>query len=360
MKIFFFVLGISYFSWAFAQQDTIVVTDYSKVMIGTDEKGKMYPITSLEEVQQAGFFVNGKPIGTMRICSSEELFIWIDGKLLDIIHRCSFFDPNDFFKKAESDTIFVSFSSENSLADLRCELVVFEELLVIKDQVSISRNIRSVFEEFVIIALLLLLMLLGVVVSSYPSRIAYLVEKSFTLKASAYEFVNTGFFTGVTMYILGFYSLGLAFTGLYLDALLQYGLFGMSNTLSDFLWNWLQIAAGIFMLFIIKWIMISIIAGLFRFRDLKNFQLFDFLNFNLVLLVPTLLFLVVDFILNDSSQTWISTNFMMLFPTMLILFVVWFTLKFVNNSPRKKLSIISYLCATEIIPVIVLLGWFFK
>lgn len=359
MKIFLFTIGLFLCSVLAAQQDTIVVTDYTKVMVQTDSEGNLDPITTLE-IKQAGFFLSEVPSGTLRICTPSELFVWINGKLIDVIDECTFYEPEAFFQLSKSDTIFVSFSSNSSLIDLSCDLVVFEELLVIKEQKSLPRNIRNQFKEFVIISLIAILILFGVVISSFPSRISYLLEKSFTLKASAYEFVNTGFFTGASMYMLMLYSLSLAFVGLYLDTILQYGLFSPSEGLAAFLMNWLKIATGIFILFVIKWLVISIIAGLFKFRDLKNYQLFDFLNFNMVLLAPTLIFLLLDFVLNDFSKTWISSGFMMLFPIMLILFVIWFTLKFVNNSSRKKLSIISYLCATEIIPVIILMGWFFK
>lgn len=360
MKKLLFCIGLSCFLGATAQRDTIVVTDYTKLMVGTDRLEEVFPVTSLEEVNQAGFFLNGVPNGKMRICASEDLFIWVNGKLIDVIDECNFYEPEKFFQHALSDTLYISFSSEKNLSNLRCELVIFEDLLVIRDQVASAREIRDAFNEFNIIALLLLLLFLGIIVSSFPSRVSYLVQKSFTLKASAYEFVNTGFFTGASMYVLGFYALALAFAGIYLDTLLSYGLFEQPESLTGFLVTWIQIALIIFMLFVLKWIVISIVAGLFRFRELKNYQLFDFLNFNLVLLIPILFFLVLDFILNDSSQSWISSGYMMLFPITLILFVIWFTLKFVNNSPRKKLSIISYLCATEIIPVIILLGWFFK
>lgn len=360
MRLTLFILGFSYILLAACQQDTIIVTDYTKVMVGTDQQGELFPVTSLEEINQAGFFINEVPEGTLRICTSDELFVWANGKLIDVVQSCSYYKPSEFFQVTNSDTVFISFSSNGTLADLKCDLVIFENLLVIKDQISVPREIRSEFKEFAIIALLILLSLLGIIISTFPSRVSYLVEKSFTLKASAYEFVNTGFYTGASMYVLSFYALALAFVGIYLDSLLSYGLFDSSETFNEYLLNWLKIAAGIFLLFLLKWIVISIVAGLFRFRDLKNYQMFDFLNFNLVLLIPTLLFVVLDFVINDFSQTWISSGFMKLFPLMLILFVLWFTLKFVNNSPRKKLSIISYLCATEIIPVIILLGWFFK
>ena len=359
MRALFFILSFSYFLNAYTQQDTIVVTDFTKIMVMTNGRGELSPVTSLSEVKQAGFFMNGKANSPINICMSEELFIWVNGKLLDVISTCKYYNPEDFFRKADSDTIFVSFSSASSLVDLKCEQVLFEELLIIKDLTSNPREIRNAFKEFTIIALLVMLLLLGVIVSSYPSRISYLFEKSFTLKASAYEFVNTGFFTGASMYLLVFYSLVLAFVGMYLDSLLSYGLFAKSDTLFEFLFNWIQLAAGTFLLFLVKWVVVSIISRLFRFRELHNFQLFDFLNFSLVLIIPPLLFLILDFVINP-SKTWIPSGYIMLFPAMLILFVLWFTLKFVNNSPRKKLSIISYLCATEIIPTIILLGWFFK
>ena len=343
-----------------AQTDTIVVTYYTKVMVSTDESSRTIPVTTLEGISHAGFFLNEIPNGSIRICSENELFVWTNGMLLDVLNECKFFDPNTFFSVAKSDTVFISFSSQSTLEDLNCDLIVFEELQVIKDQVSLPRKVRSEFEEFTMISLLVLILILGFVIAEYPSRISYLLEKSFTLKASAYEFVNTNFYTGASIYLLAFYSLALAFVGVYLDALLDFKLFEQPESLVEFIFNWFKISGAIFGLFIIKWLVISIIARLFRFRDLENFQLFDFLNFNLVLLIPALLFIIFDFVINDKSQSWISSGFMMLFPAMLILFVVWFTLKFVNNSSRKKLSIISYLCATEIIPVIILLGWFLK
>ncbi len=360
MKHLIFIISLFFFLPTEGQQDTIVVTDYTKLMVGTNQGGEVFPVTSLEEVKHAGFFINGIPEGILRICSSEDLFIWANGKLIDVIDECHYYKPQEFFHEVDTDTIYISFSTESSLAELKCELVIFEDLLVIRDQVFQHREIRNEFKEFIIIALLILLVFIGIIISSFPSRVSYLLEKSFTLKASAYEFVNTGFFTGASMYLLSFYSLALAFTGIYLDSLLSYGLFGVHDSLSEFILSWLQVAFGIFILFILKWLVISVVAGLFKFRGLKNYQLFDFLNFNLVLLMPILILLILDFVLNHSSQSLVASGHMIVFPLMLILFVIWFTLKFVNNSPRKKLSIISYLCATEIIPVIILLGWFFK
>ncbi|WP_370088878.1 DUF4271 domain-containing protein [Ekhidna sp.] len=358
-SITFFVFLI-FAGCAVAQRDTIVVTDYTKVMMATDSDGKIIPITALEGTGQAGFFINTRPEGQIRICHSDELFVWVNGKLIDVINECKFYEPSALYANADSDTLYVSLSSKSSLADLKCEVVIFEELLVVKDEVSVPRAVRSEFKEFTIIALLLLLGLAGVITASYPSRISYLVGKTFTFKISSYEFVNTNFLSGVSMNLVSFYALSLAFIGLYLNGLVDVEFVATPVSLGEYLWKWIQLSVLIFMLVMAKWVVITVVAQLFKFRGLKNFQLFDYLNFSLVFLIPVLLFLVVDFILNTSSETWISSGFIVLFPITLILFVVWFTLKFVNNSPRKKLVIISYLCATEIIPAIILLGFFYK
>ena len=347
--------------FAYAQQDTIVVTDYTSVLVATDPEGALYPVTSLDENKLAGFFLSEPLEGVFRICTADELFIWTNGKLLGIIENgCDFYQPQDFLSSTLSDTVFVAFSSEFSLSTLSCDLVIFEELQVIEEEVLLSRNVRSGLSEFVILAILVLLLLFGIIASAFPSRISYLLEKSFTLKASAYEFVNTSFFSAASMNLLILYALTLAFVGVYSDSILSSGLFREANTILEFVASWFRISSIVFALLIIKWIIIAMIASLFRLRDLRNYQLFDFLNFNLVLLIPILFILIFDFIMNSVSNTWISKDFILLFPVMMILFVLWFSLKFVNNSTRKKLSIISYLCATEIIPVIILLGWFFK
>ncbi|MEQ9468834.1 MAG: DUF4271 domain-containing protein [Ekhidna sp.] len=352
--LFFVLTSVS------AQQDTIVIADYTKVMVGTDSDGAIYPITSLEGTSQAGLFLNSLPNGEIRICNPEKLFIWIDGQLFDHVEGCKFYKPSELFDYVKSDTIYLSLSTEGTLADLTCDLLIYEELVVVKDEVPVSREIRDSFSEFTIICLVILAFTLGVILSRYNTRVSYILERAFTFKISAYEFVNTSFFSTASMYLVSFYALSLSFVGLYMDEMLSTEFFGELNSTLEYLWLWVRLSVLVFSLFIAKWTLISVIAKLFHFRGLRNFQLFDFLNFNLVLLAPIIIFLVVDFIINLPAQSWVSHGFLVLFPVMLILFIVWFTFKFVNNSPHKKLIIISYLCATEIIPVIIILGFFYK
>ncbi len=343
-----------------AQVDTITVSDYTKVLVNTDPNGKAYPITSLSESEKAGFFMDKIPEGQIKICHPNELFIWVNGKLLDKISGCKFFDPNVLFDLVESDAIYVSFSSSSSLTGLSCELVVFEELLVVKEKSSEPREMNNTFREFSIVCILILTFFLGFIISSYPGRISYIKERSFTFKVSAYEFINTNFFSAASINLLIFYSLAVGFVSLYLNALLNLDFFEISNNLQEFLLKWILLSLIVFTIFMAKWMVVSLVAKLFKFRSLKDFQMFDFLNFNIVVLIGILLFLLTDFIFNETYYSWVSSTFLFVFPLAVLGFVIWFTLKFVNNSPRRKLVIISYLCATEIIPVIFLMGLFYK
>ena len=360
MKQLFYLIFLSFSLHLLGQQDTIVVTDYTKVMVSTNDNGEIIPVTSLNDIGKAGFFITKPPEGQLRICHPQDLFVWVDGRLLDNFSNCNLYNPEELFDLSKSDTIFISFSSKSNLSGLSCDLVIFEKLLVIKEEASRPRDIGSSFEDFSITTILILVFFLGFLVSSYPNRIAYIKERSFTFKVSAYEFVNTGFFSPPSINLLAFYSLSMGFVAIYLDILLDINWFNDSENFLGLNWNWIKTSLFIFLIFMMKWVLVSLVAQLFKFNALKNFQMFDFLNFNVVILIFLLLFLLVDFIFNVTFNSWVSNGVLFVFPIGIILFVLWFTLKFVNNSPRKKLVIISYLCATEIIPVIILLGFFYK
>lgn len=344
----------------FAQSDTIVVADFTNVLVETSPTGQLQAVTSLDEVNQAGFFLNDFENGVLRICNDDPITLWVNGKLLKLIEGCDLITSQELAKISSSDTLFIAISSKYSLIDLKCEWVIFEELRIIREDSPLARDVRNAFREYVIICLIILLVIFGIITSSYPSRISYLLEKTFTFKISAYEFVNTSFFSAASINLVVCYSMSIAFIGVYLDTLLDYGLIERGDTILSFLLAWLKSSLVIFILIIAKWVLISIVAHLFNFKGLKNFQLFDFINFQTLLLLPILFFVVLDFILNTAEESWIGNNFILVFPILVLMFILWFTLKFVSNSPRKKLMIISYLCATEIIPAIILLGWFFK
>ena len=339
-----------------AQSDTIVVHDYTKMMISTDQDGKISPLVSLRKTNQAGFFITEGTKGKLKICNNSALYIWVNGRLLDVIKECEIYDPTSLFLEQEKDTLYLSFYSDAGLSGLVFQQIVFKKLQVFKEHPKMLREVRNGLKEFTVIATVILMLSLGFASIRDKSRMRFLMNRTLTFKTGSYEFINTNFVSpsGITFVLL--FSLLLGFLGIYFDQLLQLGFIEVGNSFSGLLYWWLKLGLGIFFLLIFKWVLTSVVSKLFHFREVHNYQLFDFINFSLSLLILIFLFAIFDFIINPQPLSWIGSDFILVFPGILILFVLWFSLKFVNNSPRNKLVIISYLCATEIIPAILIFG----
>ncbi len=345
----------------FAQTDTIVVNDYTKVMVSTEiRKGEVTPVTSLEGLSQAGFFIHTFPQGTIKLCNDGETYVWLNGKLIKKINGCDFFSPKLFYSEASVDTVFISFTTTNTFSNFECSLVRFEKLQIIQDEVLIVREARNSFSEFTIIALVIILGVLGLLIGLHPARVSYIIEKSFTFKTNTYEFINTNFISSPSLISSSLLALTLGFLSVYLNELLQLRLLESSQSTVEFLMAWIQFSLVVFFTLSVKRILIDLMSRLFYFKELKNYQLFDFINFNIFFFSIITFLVVLDFVYFPSAKSLLSNNILIVFPAVLIMFLVWFSLKFVNHSPRKKLIIISYLCATEIIPAVFLLSWFFK
>lgn len=343
-----------------AQLDTLVIYDYTKIMVSLDRRQEVIAVSELDQVEQAGFFLTDLPDGVLRVCNSTPLFVWVNGRLLQDFTGCVFIDPAELFTISKSDSIFVSFHAKEGLDNLVCELVVFEKLQVLKEDPKLARGTRNSLNEFSISVILILLLLAGFFAISYPSRLAYIANRTFTFKISAYDSVNTNFLSASSLTSLIFLSALIGFVGVYCDQLLELGYTEHGGSYLYLLLLWFKLVAVVFGLFLLKWLLVTAVSKLFQFREINNYQLFDFINFLTVLGVLVSLGIFVDFIFHTSANSWIGDSFIFVFVAILVLFNVWFSWKFVNNSQRKKLLIISYLCATEIIPTIFIIGRFFK
>ncbi|NQZ75368.1 MAG: DUF4271 domain-containing protein [Ekhidna sp.] len=341
------------------QSDTIVLTDYSKLLIQVNSKGELSPVTGNPNLQDAGFFITANDDGMLKFCNSEQTSIWVEGRLASIIDHCDFIPIDDLKQLASSDTFFVSISAANSLKNLTCQHVLFEDLRVIQEEVAFSRNTTDSANEFIIIALVLIVFFTGFMVARHPSRSSFLFQKTFTLKSSAYELVNSSFFSEASFLLFGIFSIIASFILVYLELRFDYGFISNDLSVMQIFFFWCKCALFLFLLFLAKYLFVTLVAALFGFKGLRDYQLFDFINFHSIVFCGIFLLTFVDFLMGKTGVI-IESKFLWIFPSVLITFIIWFTSKFVSNSPRRKLMIISYLCATEIVPVVILLGYFFK
>lgn len=345
---------------AFSQQDTVIIKDYKRILITTEASGELRPVTDISSERQVGFFLNHTSDGVIRICNNTEVFVWVEGRLISRIESCDILEPNELFEESSSDTVYVSISTPVGFDDFKCELVIFEDFQVLREEVSEPRVVRDLFREFNIITITILLVLFGVLSVSYSSRLNFFINKTFALKASVYQFINTSFFGRANVFMAAIVALCLAFEVIYINEIVGLQLFPSPKSLASYFFLWLEVSAWLLFFLLVKRYLIQLVSGLYRMKKLKDWQLFDFINFTGYFVLILFIIVLWDFILKSSVNSWVNEYFTYYFVGVLILFELWFITKFVANSTYQKLLIISYLCATEIIPSIFLMVWFFK
>lgn len=357
----YLILLLQFFVGAlFAQTDTIVVRDYTKIFITIDNTGEINPVTNYSEVRKVGFFLNEIPEGTLRICNENELYAWVDGRLVFSVKDCGYFDPTDLFQYSESDSVFVAMSAPLGFENFKCELLVFDDLIVLREEVSNPRQVHKPFHEFSILAFISLLAVFAFYATTFPNRLNFFISKTFTLKASAYQFINTGFFDRANILMMLMISLTAAFEVIYINQKVDLMIFSLPVSVTEYVILWLSITIWIALFFLVKRVLVQIIAGMFQIKKLRDWQLFDLVNFAGNFSLVLFIIILWDFVLKDSNESWVISYFSYYFIAVLLLFELWFIIKFVINSSYQKLLIISYLCATELIPSIFIMVWFFK
>lgn len=160
------------------------------------------------------------------------------------------------------------------------------------------------------------------------------------------------FFTALYSFILAFVALfminQLADSGPDLS-LLMVDSFGQGFLL------WLILGVGFNLLAYLKYLLIAITGWLFHARPLVNKHFIDYINASSLfyLLVSIVLSLTIysTFIVGETfSLVVIFTIFIFLFYRSLLMYV-----KLLQLSPYSKLYIFSYICTTELIPVLIAL-----
>jgi hypothetical protein len=124
--------------------------------------------------------------------------------------------------------------------------------------------------------------------------------------------------------------------------------------------GWMSLFGMMLILFILKYILISVLSLLFGMADRTNFYFLEFLRMSMVFY--TVLFLIVGYAI--INKFYLVENLL----DSLIILIIGFNLlrflilyfKFRATVPMKNLHLFSYLCTTELIPIILGVRFFIK
>jgi hypothetical protein len=117
-------------------------------------------------------------------------------------------------------------------------------------------------------------------------------------------------------------------------------------------WNWLKLSTIVFYVLLLKIFIIFLLTRLFGMRGMARFHFFNWIRLLLVVFGSATILLFIYFISRGTSP-----NFFVVFLSLIVVvLVVWIVVAFyklTGRSGHSMFHLFSYLCATEIIPLLI-------
>lgn len=212
------------------------------------------------------------------------------------------------------------------------------------------------FRDFIFIATFVILMILLVIIRLNPKLASdyFSVTKIFSLRESEDSIVYTRITSSGNFLFYGFSSLTLGFFLLLLFRHLPQKEWVQVDSFQQALLYWLLLSAGVTVLFFGKMIVIYLFAALFNLRDVAGMQFFNWVRVLFLSVGGSITILISMVTMRSISTAW----FQFFYAALGWLLMLWIVLAFFKIASKARIGLFhlfSYLCATEIIPSLIVL-----
>ena len=133
----------------------------------------------------------------------------------------------------------------------------------------------------------------------------------------------------------------------------ELGWLGPDSHFSDYMWSWLRLTGLVLLLQLLKYFMLQITAGVFNFQEFASIHYFDFLRvsqmfFSVLLAAVAVVFLSLPMQVPVGAEVLLKV--LLIFALLRVGFIFF---KLMQLADFRKTYLFSYLCATEILPLLV-------
>lgn len=355
----FFLFLFFIFHSAASQQRVFTVKENLQSNWTVYQNEKYEPYTIGAETNTIYFFVDAEKYSGdyLRIASTRDFALFINGKLASLAGYD--FNLDSLSKKFGAGPMLVAVHQKNiETSNLRTTI---ETPVVLKTHSLLAEDKPSTFfRDFVVVASMLLLIMLVVVMRLNPKLASdyFSVSRIFSIRevddSQIYMRITSS--TNILFYI--FCSLILSF---YLMIIFRFLPPAYSVTsyvkaqsfISVFL-QWLLISLLILAVFFVKIILVYITSILFGSKEIAGIHFFNWVRLLLNIFGSLSVILFFYFILHGQSST---------FHTVLLKLIAWcltgwiaiIFLKLRRRSGYSMFHLFSYICATEIIPLLIII-----
>jgi len=322
------------------------------------------PFSDEHTVKTIYFWIDADkfPGDRLYIRSTSPFSVFINGKFIS--------DKNDHFT---IDSIAERFSSSKFLVAVHQEKIVRTALRTTIETAAqkvvsaLEPNNRpfTFFRDFVVIASIVLLLMLIIVMRLNPKLASdyFSVTRIFSLRESDDGQVYTRISNSTNVLFYGFSSLILGF---YLMIIFHfvapvYSIAGNFQTDSFFsaTGQWLILSLIILVVFFLKMILIYAISGMFGSREVAGIHFFNWIRMLLIVFGVMSITLFIYFVMRGQSIGF-HVILLKLIGWCLAMWTIIIFLKLNGRSGYSLFHLFSYICATEIIPLLIIITVLYK
>lgn len=342
----------------FAQERFIPEKDLQPAWLTYGDNGySPFDPGKLDRISSIYFLINNNeyPNGYLQVHTPKQFFLFVNGSLLDKYQGIVRLNLDSLTKVYATSSLTISiYQSTIKPGNLETSVVSLQPL---NPGVTIDKKPDSFLKDFVVTAGLILIIFFAVIIRVHPKLAAdyFSVMKILSLREGEDNQAHARFALSSNVLFYIFCSL---LTGLYLLIIFYHlpekyliTLDFRSTSFFGILWQWIKISILVLMLLILKLTAVFALSNLFGIKGIAGIHFFNNIR---VLLVVTSTLSVVLFIyfISHGQDIYFYITLLSILLFALILWIVLVFLKLSNRIEHSMFHLFSYICATEVIPLL--------
>ncbi|GJM27401.1 MAG: hypothetical protein DHS20C17_00360 [Cyclobacteriaceae bacterium] len=352
------------------------VKDLKSKWLTVDRSGQKYiPYINKRSLQYpvVGLMLDTLDVSglTLELCVPEGTSVFVNNKIVDRTRQrgCLYYDLDSLKSVHAGTDLFLSLFRENldptSISTtLMTRQPVSKLLAETESTLQIKRRSHDQFADFFIVAVLIMLAFYAFLINRYPkgNRDFFNVSKAFSLTLKEEKVLTQRNMSTANAMFFCLYSMSIA-----LVIILFWSIFGGIPELLDFislntfwscLFSWVALSAIAFCVVELKYLLIRTLCSLLNVAKIAQIHFFDFIRIGLIFICTVLVVASVLYLTN-LYQMVPFTIVLYAFISLLGVRIVILLLKLIGDTSFRKIHLISYLCTTEILPLLIGIRIFF-
>ncbi|MCA6078325.1 DUF4271 domain-containing protein [Fulvivirga sedimenti] len=369
-QIFFGLIFLLAVMPARAQTDTMKIKDLSAEWRMRSSRDGIIPLINIESFSGNSLFI---PIplseyrgNLLRLYSAEEVSIFQGDKLLMLFQGEKWMDVDSLREVYGDSVIYTLYNRRLNPYSISTEIYRITDVqtsrMIRSDQVIIDAKEKSDIRNVLIFTILLILAFATVLYYYYPRMVRdfFRLTRAVSLRELDENLMKTRPLSLVNLF---FYLLESMLAAWVLFVLVQYSDFYYRFNFMHFegfgrgLFIWARLALVIFGLLMLKYLLVRSFKALFHISGFLNSHFYNYIRIGLLFYTVLALFLFAAIftmhIVDPSFYRGLMITVLILFGLRAVL--IYF--KLMNESSHTILHLFSYLCATELIPLVIVLSW---